>query len=105
VAAVPSPKSQAFLTSILEKVHPPSMCVEAIAGLEKSPGAAELLAKVATGEIKANATEAVQARAFEALGTMKAKSARKACESGVKDEHATVRRAAAAALGKLGDAD
>ena len=37
VAAVPSPKSQAFLTTILEGKHPEAMGLEAIAGLEKFP--------------------------------------------------------------------
>ena len=64
VAAVPSPKSQAFLTTILEGKHPEAMGLEAIAGLEKFPTAAEVLAKEATSQPdKTSAKE--RARAFE----------------------------------------
>ncbi len=75
-----------------------------LTGLEKFPTAADVLAQEATGQPdKTSAKE--RARAFEALGVLKAKSGRKACETGVKDESPEVRRAAVATLGKLGDAD
>ena len=102
VTAVQSPKSQAFLTDILKGKNPEAMVLEAIAGLEKYSGAVEVLAAVATGELN-KTTTLERVRAFEALATLKAKAAAKACALGVTDEAPEVRRAAATTLGKLGD--
>jgi putative membrane-bound dehydrogenase-like protein len=104
VAAVQSEKSQAFLTDILKGKNPEAMVLEAIAGLEKYPGAAEVLAAAATGE-GSKTTTPERIRAFEALATLKAKSASTACAAGLKDEAPGVRRAAATTLGNIGDSE
>ncbi len=103
IAGLQAPKAAEFLSQLLlDAKADEALRIETIAGLEKSKEvtASASIAKVAV----AAEPVALQVRALEALGTMKAKESRAACETGLKSEQATVRVAAAGTLGKLGDA-
>jgi putative heme-binding domain-containing protein len=102
ISGLQSPQTVEFLGTVLrESNNPEPLRLEAVAGLEKSNGsaAADSLAKVAV------ATEpvALQVRALEALGNIKAKQTRPAAEALLSSPNGTVRRAAAVALGHTGD--
>jgi putative membrane-bound dehydrogenase-like protein len=102
IGGLHSPQAGEFLGTVLrESKNPEPLRLEAIAGLEKDngPAAAESLARVAV------ATEpvALQVRALEALGHLKAKQARTAGEALLPSTHAAVRKAAVVVLGHTGD--
>jgi putative heme-binding domain-containing protein len=102
VAGLQTPAAAEFLGRVLADAHhPEALRLEAVAGLEKAntAAAADHLAKVAVP----GQPEAVQVRALEALGGLKAKGARPTCEAALKSGQAPVRRAAAGALANLGD--
>jgi putative membrane-bound dehydrogenase-like protein len=97
------PKATDFLDGILKDAkNPESLRLEAIAGLEKSklPAASASLAQAAA------ATEpvAMQIRALEALGVLKAPQAKTICVASLKSVEPSVRKTAANTLAKLGDA-
>jgi putative membrane-bound dehydrogenase-like protein len=102
VSGLDTPPAADFLGRVLADAHHPEpLRREAIAGLEKAsaPAAVESLARAAGPD----QPEAVQVRALEALGNRKAKAARGTCAAALKSERVPVRRAAAAALAKVGD--
>ena len=102
IAGLSSPKTADFLKGILlDAKNPEPIRVEAIAGLEKSKNAsaAEAIAKAAAG----TESEALQVRALEALGVLKAKQLQTVGTAAVKSPSAKVRQTAVAALAKLGD--
>jgi putative heme-binding domain-containing protein len=76
--------------------------LEACAGLELAGhgGAVDTFLGLASDPVAA-----LQARALVALGNLKAKKGRPACEIGLKHAEAAVRQAAAGALAKIGDAE
>ncbi len=101
VAGLNSPKTAEFLTTVLlDEKNAEPMRLEAITGLEKAAGAASSDALV---KIVSTGSPRLQARAIEALGTRKAKTARPALTDALKNTEPTVRRAAAGALGKIDD--
>jgi putative heme-binding domain-containing protein len=103
VAGLPATQTTDFLASVLKDgKNPESLRLEAIAGLEKgrTPTARASLAAVAVpGE-----PVALQIRALEALGVMKAAQAKTACAASLRSTEPTVRKTAANTLAKLGDA-
>jgi putative heme-binding domain-containing protein len=104
IAGLQTPAATEFLGRVLfDAQQPESLRLEAVAGLGKTnvPAGVTSLTRAAGPD----QPELVQVGALEALGNLKAKSARPACETALKSAQAAVRRAAAGALAKLGDPD
>jgi putative heme-binding domain-containing protein len=97
------PKATDFLDGILKDgKNPEALRLEAIAGLEKSKSSeasASLAAAAAPSE-----PVALQIRALEALGVLKAAQAKAVCAASLKSVEPSVRKTAAHTLAKLGDA-
>ncbi len=97
------PKATDFLSGLLKDgKNPEALRLEAIAGLEKSKSSAasaSLAAAAAPSE-----PVAVQIRALEALGILKAAQAKAVCAASLKSVEPSVRKTAAHTLAKLGDA-
>ncbi len=104
IAGIHSPKTADFLISVLQDgKNPEALRLEAVAGVEKSTNAA---AAEALAQLTANSEPvALQVRALEALGTMKAKNAGSVSKTSLKSDAAGVRRAAIATLAKVGDSE
>jgi putative heme-binding domain-containing protein len=103
VAGLEAPETAAFLRGVLlDAKNSEELRLEAVAGLERAhaPKAAEALARVAVPREPA----ALQVRAIEALGALKAQPARPALTEALRSKEPAVRRAAAGALAKLGGA-
>jgi putative heme-binding domain-containing protein len=102
IAGLQTPKTAAFLKAILlDGKNAEALRLEAVAGLEKAgtTAAIEAIIPVAsTGE-----PVALQVRAIEALGALKAKPGRTVLTTALTSKEPPVRRAAVTALGKLGD--
>jgi putative membrane-bound dehydrogenase-like protein len=101
IASLPAEKTTDFLGGILKSgKNPEALRLEAIAGLEKSKTAAASLAAAAAP----SEPVALQIRALEALGSMKAPQAKDVCAASFKSAEPSVRKTAANTLAKLGDA-
>jgi putative heme-binding domain-containing protein len=103
IAGLNVPKSAAFLSTLLaDGKAPEALRLECIIGLEKTntPGAIDGLAKV----LDPREPIALQVRALEALGVLKAKQAGTLAKTALASPAAAVRQAAAGLLGKLGEA-
>jgi putative heme-binding domain-containing protein len=101
VVGLSAPKAVDFLVGVLhEGKHPEAMRVAAVAGLEKfnKPAAVDALVQV----IAAREPAALQVRALEALGNMKAVGAQRDVRRAFTHDDPVVRRAAVVALGKMG---
>jgi putative heme-binding domain-containing protein len=101
VAGLSAPKAVDFLTAVLhEGKHPQAMRIAAVAGLEKfnKPAAVDALALV----IAPREPAALQVRALEALGNVKAVGSQRDVRRALKNDDPAVRRAAVVALGKMG---
>ncbi|HEY7313323.1 MAG TPA: HEAT repeat domain-containing protein [Gemmataceae bacterium] len=102
IAGLPAAKTTDFLAGILKDgKNPETLRLEAIAGLEKSKTPAAL-ANLAAAAAPAEPV-AVQVRALEALGAMKAPQAKTVCAASLKSGEPSVRKTAASTLAKLGD--
>lgn len=102
VAGLPSAEAADFLAGILkDRKNPEALRLEAIAGLEKSKTPAAL-ASLTAAAAPAEAV-AVQVRALEALGAIKAPQAKSVCKESLKGAEPSVRKTAAHTLALLGD--
>jgi len=102
IAGLPAAKTADFLAGILKDgKNPEALRLEAIVGLEKSqtPAVQASLAAVAAPAEPV----ALQVRALEALGTMKAAQAKSVCAASLRSVEPSVRKTAASTLAKLGD--
>jgi putative membrane-bound dehydrogenase-like protein len=102
VAGVQAPKAAEFLAGLLkDSGNPEALRLEALAGLEKVKTSAAAESIAAAAEPKEPV--ALQVRALEALGALKAPAGKAAATAGLKSAEPAVRRAAAGALGQFGD--
>jgi putative heme-binding domain-containing protein len=102
IANLDTPKTARFLIDVAhDEKAPESLRLEAVAGLEKfnRPNVIDALG-VLLGPAE---PAALQVRALEALGNLKASSARQQVTTALRSKESGVRAAAAATLGQLGD--
>jgi putative membrane-bound dehydrogenase-like protein len=102
IAGLRTVEAATFLSAIATAAdRSVALRLEACAGLEKAghSGAVDTFIDLAAVSVAA-----LQARALEALGNLKAKKGLPACEKGLKHPAAAVRQAAAGALAKIGEA-
>jgi putative heme-binding domain-containing protein len=102
IAGLPAAKTADFLAGILkDNRNSAALRLEAIAGLEKSRTPA-ILASL-TAAASPSEPVALQVRALEALGMIKAADAKPVCAASLRSIEPSVRKAAANTLAKLGD--
>src|SRR5262249_25932067 len=102
VAGLQTADNPFLVNVLLDRMNPEVVRREAVAGLEKvkTTAAQEALAKVAVPAEPVG----LQVRAIEALGLTKGKAAPAVCREALASKEPVLRQAAAATLGKLGDA-